>query len=107
MQLHNNHYSGLQKLVDNMCICVQHIHVQCTSAYIPIEDTTTIPRPRARGPPHLRYLSLGAQAAVRLSPPTTPAVYRAARPTSGPGGEQSHGKIIWWGQTSYTCIIHV
>ena len=53
--------------------------------YVPMEETNTTPSPRASGPPHLRYLSLGAQAAVRLSPPTTPAVYRAARPTSGPG----------------------
>lgn len=50
-----------------------------------MEETNTTPSPRASGPPHLRYLSLGAQAAVRLRPPTTPAVYRAARPTSGPG----------------------
>ena len=52
---------------------------------VPIEETNTTPRPSARGPPHLRYLSLGAHAAVRLRPPTTPAVYRAARPTRGPG----------------------
>ena len=53
---------------------------------VPIEETKTTPSARARGPPHLRYLSLGAQAAVRPSPSTTPAVYRAARPTRGPGG---------------------
>ena len=51
---------------------------------VPIEETKTTPS--ARGPPHLRYLSLGAQAAVSPSPSTTPAVYRAARPTRGPGG---------------------
>ena len=56
--------------------------------YIPMEATQTTPSPSARGPPHLRYLSLGAQAAVRLSPPTTPAVYRAARDTSGPAGRE-------------------
>lgn len=59
--------------------------VHDTYMYVPMEETNTTPKPRASGPPHLRYLSLGAQAAVRLRPPTTPAVYMAARPTSGPG----------------------
>merc|ERR1719167_1236062 len=35
----------------------------------------------AKGPPHVRNLSLGAQAATVDSPPTIPAVYQAARIT--------------------------
>ena len=37
-----------------------------------------------------RYFSLGAHAAVRLSPPTTPAVYMAALATSGPTGNKKN-----------------
>ena len=39
-----------------------------------------------------RYFSLGAHAAVRLSPPTTPAVYMAALATSGPTGNKNKFK---------------
>lgn len=50
----------------------------------PIDATRTTPSPKARGPPMLRYFSLGAHAAVRVRPPTTPAVYTAARAAKGP-----------------------
>jgi hypothetical protein len=45
---------------------------------------TTTPRPMASGPPQLRNLSLGAQAATVDRPPTMPAVYQAARVRIGP-----------------------
>jgi hypothetical protein len=45
---------------------------------------TTTPRPMASGPPQLRNLSLGAQAATVDRPPTMPAVYHAARVRIGP-----------------------
>ena len=44
----------------------------------------TTPRPMASGPPQVRNLSLGAQAATVDSPPTMPAVYQAARVRIGP-----------------------
>ena len=56
--------------------------------YLPKEAIRTTPRPIASGPPMLRYFSLGAQAAVRVNPPTTPAVYTAARATNGPESDK-------------------
>jgi hypothetical protein len=44
----------------------------------------TTPRPMANGPPQVRNLSLGAQAATVERPPTMPAVYQAARVRMGP-----------------------
>ena len=55
-----------------------------------MEATTTTPSPIERGPLIYRYFSLGAQAAVRLSPPTIPAVYMAALATSGPTGNKKN-----------------
>merc|ERR1719167_47287 len=42
----------------------------------------------AKGPPHVRNLSLGAQAATVDRPPTIPAVYQAARVRIGPPSRQ-------------------
>jgi len=49
-----------------------------------MEATNTTPKPRDSGPLIYRNLSLGAQAAVSVSAPTTPAVYVAARTAIGP-----------------------
>ncbi len=38
----------------------------------------------AKGPPMFKNFSLGAVAAIRLRPPTMPAVYQAALSTIGP-----------------------
>ena len=51
---------------------------------LPIDATNIPPKPRARGPPQDRNLSLGAHAAVNESDATTPAVQAAARTTRGP-----------------------
>lgn len=51
---------------------------------LPIDATNIPPNPMARGPPHARNLSLGAQAAVKDKEATTPAVQAAARTTRGP-----------------------
>ena len=49
----------------------------------------TTPRPMASGPPQVRNLSLGAQAATVDSPPTMPAVYQAARVRIGPPAKKN------------------
>lgn len=49
-----------------------------------MEATQIPPRARDRGPPHVKNFSSGAQAAVKDSAATVPAVYAAALNTSGP-----------------------
>ena len=49
-----------------------------------MEATKTTPSPKESGPLQRRNFSLGALAAVKVSPPTTPAVNTAARAASGP-----------------------
>lgn len=58
--------------------------INCSFFYLPIEATNTTPSPSESGPLILRYFWLGAQAAVALKAPTTPAVYIAALATNGP-----------------------
>ena len=51
---------------------------------LPRHAMQTPPRPIAKGPPHVRNLPSGAQAAVSDKAPTTPPVMAAARRTKGP-----------------------
>lgn len=50
----------------------------------PIEAANTAPRPMASGPFIFKNFSLGAVAAIKLRPPTIPAVYQAAFNRTGP-----------------------
>jgi len=60
-----------------------------------MEATNTTPKPRDSGPLIYRYLSLGAQAAVMVSAPTTPAVYTAARTAIGPEQNLEQYDMEW------------
>lgn len=52
--------------------------------HLPKQAMQTPPSPMAKGPPQVRNLPSGAQAAVSDKAPTTPPVTAAARRTKGP-----------------------
>ena len=53
-------------------------------SHLPKQAMQTPPSPMAKGPPQVRNLPSGAQAAVSDNAPTTPPVTAAARRTKGP-----------------------
>lgn len=60
------------------------------------EEANTTPSPIANGPPIIRNLSLGAQTATVDRPPTTPAVYQAARIMICPPTRESGARTAPW-----------
>lgn len=58
-----------------------------------IDDANTTPSPMASGPPMYRNWSLGAHTATVDRPPTMPAVYQAARISTGPPTKQTGARM--------------